>query len=174
MGAGGQEVRAVAVSGQRIANGIHRGDDGMITAEAEALDWIAHTYSTNPIATLLGAKPIACDPDAGRITIWFEAKPEFCNLLGTVQGSMLAAMLDLVMSFAALATMGGPGFVVPTIDMTTHFLSPALPGRIVGEGAVVKKGRTITFMEGRLSDERGKLLTTATASGQLMRWPPER
>ena len=144
------------------------------TAEAEALDWITRTYETNPIATLLGAKPLACDPVAGRITIWFEAKPEFCNLLGTVQGGMLAAMLDLVMSFSVLSTMGGPGFVVPTIDMTTHFLSPARPGRIVGEGAVVKKGRTITFMEGRLRDGEGKLLSTATASGQLMKWPPER
>jgi len=37
---------------------------------------------------------------------------------------------------------------------------------------VVKKGRNITFMEGRLRDAQGTLLTTATASGQLMRWPP--
>jgi uncharacterized protein (TIGR00369 family) len=146
----------------------------MSVAEAEALDWIRRTYASNPIATLLGADPLACDPAAGRITIAFEAKPEFCNLLGSVQGGMLAAMLDLVMSFATLCTMGGPGFVVPTIDMNTHFLSPAKPGRIVGEGAVVKKGRSIAFMEGRLRDGHGTLLTTATASGQLMKWPPER
>jgi uncharacterized protein (TIGR00369 family) len=146
----------------------------MTTTEAAAIDWITRVYSSNPIATLLGAKPLACDPELGRISIAFEAKPEFCNLLGTVQGGMLAAMLDLVMSFSALATMGGPGFVVPTIDMTTHFLAPARPGRIVGEGAVVKKGRTITFMEGRLRDGSGTLLTTATASGQLMKWPPDR
>jgi uncharacterized protein (TIGR00369 family) len=146
----------------------------MQTAEAEALDWISRTYATNPIATLLGAKPLACDPQAGKVTIAFEAKPEFCNLLGTVQGGMLAAMLDLVMSFSVLCTMGGPGWVVPTIDMTTHFLSPARPGPVIGEGAVVKKGRTITFMEGRLRDGHGKLLTTATSSGTLMKWPPER
>ena len=58
--------------------------------------------------------------------------------------------------------------------MNTHFLSPARPGPILGEGAVVKKGRTIAFMEGRLRDDHGRLLTTATASGQLMKWPPER
>ena len=146
----------------------------MTVAEAEALDWIRRTYETNPIATLLGADPLACDPVVGRITIAFEARPEFCNLLGTVQGGMLAAMLDLVMSFSALCTMGGPGYVVPTIDMKTHFLSPAKPGPIVGEGAVVKKGRNIAFMEGRLRDRDGRLLTTATASGQLTKWPPER
>ena len=122
----------------------------------------------------MGANPLACDPVVGRITIAFEARPEFCNLLGTVQGGMLAAMLDLVMSFSALCTMGGPGYVVPTIDMNTHFLSPAKPGPIVGEGAVVKKGRNIAFMEGRLRDRDGRLLTTATASGQLTKWPPER
>src|SRR5215831_18719712 len=136
----------------------------MTVAEAAALDWIRRTYATNPIATLLGADPLACDPAAGRITIAFEAKPEFCNLL--------AAMLDMVMSFSVLCTVG-PGFVVPTIDMHTHFLSPARPGRIVGEGAIIKKGRTISFMEGRLRDRDGRLLTTATASGQLMKWPPE-
>ena len=144
----------------------------MTVAEAAALDWIRRTYSTNPIATLLGADPLACDPAAGRITIAFEAKPEFCNLLGTVQGGMLAAMLDMVMSFSVLCTVG-PGHVVPTIDMNTHFLTPARPGRIVGEGAIVKKGRSISFMEGRLRDRDGRLLTTATASGQLMKWPPE-
>jgi len=144
----------------------------MTVAEAAALDWIRRSYETNPVAALLGADPLACDPGAGRITIAFEAKPEFCNLLGTVQGGMLAAMLDMVMSFSVLCTVG-PGHVVPTIDMNTHFLSPARPGRIVGEGAIVKKGRTISFMEGRLRDRDGRLLTTATASGQLMKWPPE-
>jgi acyl-coenzyme A thioesterase PaaI-like protein len=85
---------------------------------------------------------------------------------------MLGAMLDLVMSFSALCTMGGPGYVVPTINMTTHFLLPARPGRRGGEGATVKKGRTVTFMEGRLFDAKGTLLTTGTASGTLMKWPP--
>jgi uncharacterized protein (TIGR00369 family) len=145
----------------------------MTVAEAAALDWIRRTYENNPIALLLGADPLGCDPVAGRITIAFEAKPEFCNLLGSVQGGMLAAMLDMVMSFSVLCTMGGPGFVVPTVTMNTQFLSPAKPGRIVGEGAVVKKGRSVAFMEGRLRDRDGRLLTTATASGQLMKWPPE-
>jgi uncharacterized protein (TIGR00369 family) len=145
----------------------------MTVAEAAALDWIRRTYESNPIALLLGADPLGCDPVAGRITIAFEAKPEFCNLLGSVQGGMLAAMLDMVMSFSVLCTMGGPGHVVPTVTMNTQFLSPAKPGRIVGEGAVVKKGRSVAFMEGRLRDRDGRLLTTATASGQLMKWPPE-
>ncbi len=145
----------------------------MTVAEAAALDWIRQSYHTNPIATLLGADPLACDPVAGRITIAFEAKPEFCNLLGSVQGGMLAAMLDMVMSFSVLCTMGGPGHVVPTVTMNTNFLSPAKPGRIVGEGALIKKGRSVAFMEGRLRDRDGRLLTTATASGQLMKWPPE-
>lgn len=146
----------------------------MSATEADTLAWIRELYETNPIANLLRAYPTACDPVAGRIVMDFEGRPEFCNLLGTIQGGMLSAMLDLVMSFSALCTMGGPGFVVPTIDMHVHFLSPAKPGRIVGEGAVVRKGRSITFMEGRLRDAGGTVLTTSTGSGQLMKWPPEK
>ena len=146
----------------------------MSATEAEALAWIRHAYETNPIANLLRANPITCDPVAGRIAMEFEGRPEFCNLLGTIQGGMLTAMLDLVMSFSALCTMGGPGFVVPTIDLHAHFLAPAKPGKITGEGAVVRKGRTITFMEGRLRDAGGTLLTTSTGSGQIIKWPPEK
>jgi uncharacterized protein (TIGR00369 family) len=146
----------------------------MSATEADTLAWIRHLYETNPIAILLHANPTACDPVAGRIVMDFEGQPEFCNLLGTIQGGMLTAMLDLVMSFSMLCTMGGPGFVVPTIDMHTHFLSPAKPGKITGEGAVVRKGRTIIFMEGRLRDAHGTLLTTSTGSAQLMKWPPDK
>ena len=88
----------------------------------------------------------------------FDGRPEFCNLLGSIQGGILAAMLDLTMSFAALCTMGSRGWVVPTLEMKTNFIAPAQPGTIVGTGALVRKGRSVTFMEGQLSDPAGNLL----------------
>ena len=151
------------VSGGRVGAG-----------ESDTLAWITRSFAENPVAGHLGARAIACDPLAGRITVEFDARPEFTNLLGSVQGGLLGAMLDIVMSFAALCTMGGPGWVVPTLEMKTNFITPARPGRIVGEGWLVRKGRSIAFMEGRLLDGHGTLLTTGTATGRLGRWPPRR
>ena len=145
----------------------------MRATESETLEWIERAFAANPIAVHLGARATACDPACGRITVEFKSRPELCNLLGTIHGGILAAMLDISMSFSALCTMGGD-HVVPTIDMTTKFIAPAAPGVIVGKGEVVHKGRSITFMEGRLFDPAGNLLTTGTATGRIRPWPAQR
>ncbi len=51
--------------------------------------------------------------------------------------------------------------------MKTSFIAPARAGEITGDGTLVRKGRSIAFMEGRLIDPQGKLLATASATGQI-------
>lgn len=135
-------------------------------SEAAALAWAAHVFSELPIAGLLGARPIGCDPQRGRMTVAFQATREFCNLMGVVQGGMLAAMLDLAMAFAVLCTLED-GTVVPSLEIKTSFLAPARAGALTGEGHLVRLGRRIAFMEGRLFDPHSNLLATASATGQL-------
>jgi uncharacterized protein (TIGR00369 family) len=136
------------------------------TSESAALEWAQRLFTELPIAALLGARPLGCDPQRGRFTVAFEARRDFCNLIGSVQGGMLTAMLDLAMSFATLCTLEN-GFVVPSLEMKTSFIAPARPGTITGEGALLRRGRTIAFMEGRLLDDGGNLLTVASATGQI-------
>lgn len=134
--------------------------------EAAALAWANRIIAELPIANLLSARPLACDPRRGRMTVAFQARQDFCNLMGSVQGGMLAAMLDLAMAFAVLCTLDD-GYAVPSLEIKTSFLAPARPGLLTGEGFVVRKGRSIAFMEGRLVDPGGKLLATASATSQL-------
>jgi uncharacterized protein (TIGR00369 family) len=139
----------------------------MAASDTEAFEWITHAFEVElPIARLLGARPIACDAVAGRLTVEFSPRPEFCNLLGWIQGGILTAMLDLAMSFAVLATLDRQ-HVVPSLEIKTSYLSPVKLGPVIGEGWLVRKGRSIAFMEGRLVDTDDKLLTTATGTGQI-------
>ena len=138
----------------------------MHATEAEALDWAKHIFTQLPVAGLLTARPIRCDPQRGRITVAFTARREFCNLIGSVQGGMLTAMLDLAMSFSVLCSIED-GHVVPSLEIKTSFVAPARPGEIVGEGIMIRRGRSIAFMEGRLTDPQGNLLTTASATGRI-------
>jgi uncharacterized protein (TIGR00369 family) len=135
-------------------------------SEADALDWARRLFAELPVAGLLGARPLRCDPHAGRMTVAFEARRDFCNLMGSVQGGMLTAMLDLAMAFAVLCTLED-GHVVPSLEVKTTFIAPARAGEITGEGMIVRKGRSIAFMEGRLFDPQGNLLATASATGQI-------
>jgi uncharacterized protein (TIGR00369 family) len=79
---------------------------------------------------------------------------------------MLTAMLDLSMAFAVLCTLAD-GHVVPSLEVKTTFIAPARAGEIIGEGMLVRRGRTIAFTEGRLFDPSGDLLATASATGQI-------
>ena len=87
----------------------------------------ARRFAELPVAGLLSAQPIRCDPVHGRITLTFQARREFTNLMGSVQGGMLTAMLDLAMSFAVLCSLED-GHVVPSLEVKTSFIAPARPG----------------------------------------------
>jgi uncharacterized protein (TIGR00369 family) len=55
-----------------------------------------------------------------------------------------------------------------TISMTVNFLSPARPGPIIGEARVTQLGKTIAFVEAKLTAEDGTVLATASASERLL------
>ena len=120
-----------------------------------------------PCARLLGWKVLAAKPKEGWIKVGFDARWEFTNPAGYVQGGFLAAMLDDTMGPAVFVHTEGR-FFPPTIDMHVSFLSPTRPGRLVGEGRVVQLGKSIAFMEGVLFDAAGNVVARATASARLV------
>jgi uncharacterized protein (TIGR00369 family) len=128
-------------------------------------DAVAGKLPPPPCVVLLGTKFIEVEPGSARME--FQAREEFYNPLGTVQGGFLAAMLDDTMGPAAASTLG-PGEFATTLEMKVSFLRPARAGRLIGEGRVVHKGRSIVFVEGSLRGEDGSLVATATATWRIM------
>lgn len=121
----------------------------------------------SPSAALLGWKLIAQDAAKGWVRIAFDAKAEFLNPAGFVQGGFISAMLDDSMG-PALWIMTKGAFYPATIAMTVCFLEPAKPGPLFGEGQVVRYGNTVAFLEGRLTGASGQLLARATANARLI------
>ena len=120
-----------------------------------------------PSSRLLGWHLLDARPAEGWIRIGFDGKREFCNPAGFIQGGILGAMLDDTMGPAVFVMTEGRLYTA-TITMTVNFLAPAKVGPITGEANVTQLGRTVAFVEGRLSAEDGTLLATATASARLV------
>ncbi|WLA81392.1 PaaI family thioesterase [Bradyrhizobium elkanii] len=120
-----------------------------------------------PVATLLGWRVVDARPREGWIKMAFDGKQEFCNPAGFIQGGMLSAMLDDTMGPAVFVMTEGRLFTT-TITMTVNFLAPAKPGPITGEATVTQLGKTIAFVEGRLTAADGTLLATASSSIRLV------
>lgn len=119
-----------------------------------------------PATSTLGFEIIAVDPDAGTIEVGFLAADTFLNPVGVIQGGFLAAMLDETLGPALIATLG-PDQFAPTADLHIQFLRPAKPGRLIGRGRVVRKGRDLAFMSGELVDESGEVVAVATATATI-------
>jgi molybdopterin converting factor subunit 1 len=123
-----------------------------------------------PCAQLLGWEPIEIEP--GRTRVAYEAREEFANHTGVVQGGFLAAMLDDAMGPAVVAQLGA-GYFAPTLELKASFLRPARPGRLVALGRVVHLGRSIAFLAGSLEDEEGEQVATATATARVVPFDQE-
>lgn len=119
-----------------------------------------------PAATLLGWELVAVDPEAGTIEVAFTATKQFLNPIGVIQGGLLAAMLDDTLGPALVATLG-PGQFAPTADLHVQFLRPAYPGRLIGRGRIVRRGKDIAFMAGELLDDSGQIVAAATATALI-------
>jgi len=117
----------------------------------------------------LGFQLLAVRQADREVEVGFEARADLlCNPMGQIQGGYACAMRDECMSVAGMIS-SGMTHVVPTLEMKTSFLRPALPGALRGVGRVVKWGKTVCFTEGELYDGEGRLL--AKASGTAIPTP---
>ena len=117
-----------------------------------------------PTALLLNMQVEAVDQDAGTIRMCFDIGEDLSNPNGTVQGGIVAAMLDDAAAYAAIAFARRKIFV-PTLEMKVSFFAGARAGRLYAEGRCVKFGKSIAYMEADLLDEDGRLLARLSATG---------
>ncbi len=87
------------------------------------------------------------------------------NPQGSLHGGVIALALDISMGHLIKHTVGRPGI---TLEMKTQYLRPALSGRVRCEGRFLRRGRTVNYLESRMTDEDGKLLAFATSTWQLL------
>jgi uncharacterized protein (TIGR00369 family) len=138
----------------------------------EGLFWdaVAGRVPPPPAARTLGWELLDVDPDQGTVRVAFQAREEFLNPAGVIQGGFLAAMLDDTLGPALVATLPAEQFGA-TLDLHVQFLRPAHPGRLLGEGRVVKRGKEVAFLAGELIGPDGKPVAVATATARIQSLP---
>ncbi|MEU9015406.1 PaaI family thioesterase [Streptomyces sp. NPDC048479] len=55
----------------------------------------------------------------------------------------------------------------PTLDPHVQFLRPARPGRLLGRGRIVQRGKDVCFLAGELIGTDGKPVAVATATARI-------
>jgi uncharacterized protein (TIGR00369 family) len=120
-----------------------------------------------PASRYLGLEILDANKETRTVEVAFNASEELCNMWGGIQGGMVAAMLDDVMSLAVGLDLEW-GQISPTLELKVSMLNPARPGRILGTGRVIKRGKSVGFIEGELMSEDGKLLATGSSTATFV------
>ncbi len=121
----------------------------------------------SPSSVHLGLELLAVDGDAGIVEMAFNAGAQLCNKWGGIQGGNVAAMLDDAMAFAIGLNLEW-GQISPTLEIKVSMLAPARPARLYAVGRVIRRGRSVGFVEGELYDSEGGLLATGSSTANFV------
>lgn len=119
-----------------------------------------------PVANLIGfqAKEIA----AGRATVTLAAGPQHANPMGTLHGGILCDIADAAMGMAFASTLG-PDESFTTVELKINFFRPVWEAQLKAEGRVVRRGRSLGYVECEITDESGRLVAKAASTCLALR-----
>ncbi len=111
-------------------------------------------------------------PAQGEGVAVVEVTPDLHNPNGVVHGAVLFAMVDTAMGAAAMSTLD-EGLACASIEVHLRFLRAVASGRLVAVVSVVKGGRRVVQLEGRIRDDAGELVATASGSFAVIAAPSQ-
>ncbi len=121
----------------------------------------------SPASAHLGLELLAVDRAASIVEMVFNASDQLCNKWGGIQGGNVAAMLDDAMAFAIGLDLDW-GQISPTLEIKVSMLAPARPGRLYCVGWVIRRGKSVGFIEGELYDGEDRLLATGSSTASFV------
>jgi uncharacterized protein (TIGR00369 family) len=121
-----------------------------------------------PAARLLGREVIEFDRDRGGAKLRFTAQEEFLNRHGTVQGGLLAAMLDSATALALYSVLS-PELTAVTTQLNVSFVRPAKRGTLIATSRVVSRSERDAQASGELHDAEGVLVANAVATLRIVK-----
>jgi uncharacterized protein (TIGR00369 family) len=121
------------------------------------------TLPLNTMAKTLGYD--VTEAANGRVVVAAVPNDSLLNPSGTVHGGFAATLLDTCMGLAIRSTLE-KGISQTTLEFKISLLRPITPqtGPIKAEGVVVNCGRRVGTAEGRLTDDKGRLLAHGTTT----------
>jgi uncharacterized protein (TIGR00369 family) len=121
------------------------------------------TLPLNTMARTLGYD--VTEAASGRVVVTAEPSGIHLNPAGTVHGGLAATLLDSCMGLAIQSTLE-KGVGQTTLEFKISLVRPITPetGVIRAEGTVLSRGRRVGTAEGRITDDKGRLLAHGTTT----------
>ena len=118
-------------------------------------------YGQFPLRRFLGMDVAA--GEAGRARATLEVAAQHLNPNGVVHGAVLFALVDTAMGSATMSVLPDGQFCA-SVDVQLRFIRPAAAGTLVADVEVLKQGRALAHLEGRVVDGDDRVIATAAGT----------
>ena len=117
--------------------------------------------SVGPLGDVLGMRSVARGEGWSKMELTVD--PAWANPNGVLHGGMVYTLVDYGMGGALQPNLPEGDFCT-TIEMKVSYLLAVREGVLTAETHVLKEGRNVAFMESKVTDDKGRLVATATGS----------
>jgi len=114
--------------------------------------------ATTPFNDLLGTRCVL--KETGRTRYELAVGPQHLNKRGVAHGGVVTSLLDTALGAAVVSSIQ-PEEWTGTLELSVQFREPVIPGVIIAEGRVARRGKSVAFAEGEIRDSAGRILATA-------------
>ncbi|MBN8964407.1 MAG: PaaI family thioesterase [Rhizobiales bacterium] len=130
---------------------------------SDTFEFVRDNIAQTPFHQWLMPELREVNEEAGSVTLRLPIRPEFCRLPGRpeLHGAIVAAMVD-ISGHASIAAKVLHS--VATIDLRVDYLRLAAGTELMAVATVVKIGRTIGFVDVRISDDQKRLVAIGRAT----------
>jgi uncharacterized protein (TIGR00369 family) len=160
---GTERAEPMKISGQKRYGIVSAEDRKALSGLEFVAGLVDGSLPLNTMARTLGYDII--ESSKGKVVVTSEPNKEYLNPEGTVHGGFAATLLDTCMGLA-IRSMIDRGSGSTTLEFKISIVRPITPdtGLLRAEGTVLSCGRRVGTSEGRLTDNKGRLLSHGTTT----------
>jgi uncharacterized protein (TIGR00369 family) len=119
-----------------------------------------------PVGKLIGFR--LAQAGDGRAVVTLEVGPQHANPMGTLHGGLLCDIADAAMGIAFNSTLASSESFT-TIELKINFFRPVWKGELRAEGKVIRRGKTVGYVECEVTDENRRAVAKASSTCMVLR-----
>lgn len=123
----------------------------------------ADPFAWAPISQLIGLEVQPPTAEFGMAEVFLNVGQKMHNPMGFVHGGIISLLADAAMGIAFGRTLDDKHSFA-TIEMKTNYLRPIKQGRLRAVGQLVQRGLRVGFVDCQVTDQRSRLVATATCT----------
>ena len=132
------------------------------------IESLTKMFLKEPQSTLGIKKILKLDTSKGEAHAIYRARKNMCHSGNIVQGGFITGWLDAVMALACMCKVGADTLVL-SLEIKTTFIKKISHEQVVAIGNVIKTGKTIAFLEGKIVDTENNILAKGTQTVKLIK-----